>query len=270
MKVLIVYPQRRPPPSAIALRSKFLERGVEPLLYRFEDFDCYSMDMFDLIVLRGARYDYSSVRLQAIATCLDDFLTVNPLKAMILARDKYTSIKLLEKGGIPVPRTYLVRNKGDLMKRLNELKRGVLKPISGSLGFGVTQVTPESVFYLQTPYPLDAVVQEELEKARDVRVLATREGVIAAMYRISYDSFVTNYSVSHTADPAPKKLYEDIAIRALEALGLYYGGVDLIETPDGVRVIEVNPSPLWNGLSSVTGVDVAGELVNYLLKLAKG
>ncbi len=270
MKVLIVYPQKRPPPSSIELRSKFLQHGIEPVLYRFDDFDCYSIDKFDLIVLRGARYDYSSIRLNAIATCLDEVLTVNPLRSMILARDKYSSIKALEREGVPVPRTYLVRNKGDLLKRLKELKRGVLKPVSGSLGFGVTPVTSETVFYLQTPYPLDAVLQEELEKARDVRIFATKEGVIAAMYRISHEGFTTNYFVSKTADPAPKGLYEEVAIRALEALGLYYGGVDLIETPEGVKVIEVNPSPLWHGLAEVTGVDVAGELAKYLLKLARG
>lgn len=265
-----MFPQRRPPPSAIELRSKFLEYGIDPLLYRFDDFDCYSIERFDLILLRGARYDYSSIRLQAIATCLDERLTINPLKSMILARDKYTSIKVLERNGLPVPATFFVRNKGDLLKRLSTLGKGVLKPVSGSLGFGVTPITEDGIFYLQTPYPLDSVFQEELEKARDVRVLATREGVVAAMYRISYDAFATNYHVSKNADPAPKDLYEEIAVKALEALGLYYGGVDLIETPEGVKIIEVNPSPLWNGLSEVTGVDVAKELVKYFLKVARG
>ena len=56
---------------------------------------------------------------------------------------------------------------------------------------------------------------------------------------------------------------QDLAARAVEALGLEYAGVDLIEGPEGLMVLEVNGAPGWQGLKAATGVDVAGLLVRY-------
>jgi [lysine-biosynthesis-protein LysW]--L-2-aminoadipate ligase len=46
--------------------------------------------------------------------------------------------------------------------------------------------------------------------------------------------------------------------------------VDLLETKDGVLVDEVNHTPEFHGAIQATNVDVAGKIVDYLLKIARG
>ncbi len=42
-------------------------------------------------------------------------------------------------------------------------------------------------------------------------------------------------------------------------------GVDLVETPDGYKVIEINVGAEFHGLIETTDTDIAGEIVEYLM-----
>jgi len=61
---------------------------------------------------------------------------------------------------------------------------------------------------------------------------------------------------------------EELALRAVEALGLIYAGVDILETGNGPVLLEVNASPSWQGLQEASGVDVADRIVRHVVKLA--
>ena len=64
--------------------------------------------------------------------------------------------------------------------------------------------------------------------------------------------------------------WEDFAIRAAEAVGADYAGVDLLPSRDGrVFVLEVNGIPGWEGLQHATGIDVAGAVVDHLVERAR-
>ena len=45
-------------------------------------------------------------------------------------------------------------------------------------------------------------------------------------------------------------------------------GVDLIETDEGLKVIEINTGAEFKGLVEATGVDVPGAIVDYALQVA--
>ncbi len=265
MKILVLYPQKSLTSSNAELVNALRSMGHVVHHLSFEWLECSYLKSFDLVFLRGLPYYRGAVELNALITCLRSRSVINDPRASLNARDKFTSMKVLEEAGVPVPKTYLVGSKAELLRLIEEMGEGVLKPVSGSLGFGVTTVNKISVFYLNLPNNFLAVFQEKLEKVRDVRVIATENKAIAAMYRISHGHFVTNYFVTHEADPAPVEPYEEVAVRAVRALGLKYGGVDLIEMPEGPKVIEVNPSPLWKGLSKVTRKPVLRELLVELL-----
>ncbi len=47
-------------------------------------------------------------------------------------------------------------------------------------------------------------------------------------------------------------------------LGLGVAGVDLIRSTRGPLVLEVNASPGLEGIEDATGVDVAGEIIDYV------
>ena len=65
------------------------------------------------------------------------------------------------------------------------------------------------------------------------------------------------------------ELGEDLAelsLRATEKIGLEYSGVDLLRSKvDGrAYVVELNSTPGWEGLQSVSEVDVAGRLLDHI------
>jgi ribosomal protein S6--L-glutamate ligase len=47
-------------------------------------------------------------------------------------------------------------------------------------------------------------------------------------------------------------------------MGLRIAGVDLLESDDGPKVMEVNSSPGLEGIETATGLDVAGAVIDYL------
>ena len=53
-------------------------------------------------------------------------------------------------------------------------------------------------------------------------------------------------------------------MRAAAALGLGIAGVDLLRSERGPLVLEVNASPGLEGIEAITGVDVAGAIIELL------
>jgi ribosomal protein S6--L-glutamate ligase len=49
-------------------------------------------------------------------------------------------------------------------------------------------------------------------------------------------------------------------------MGLNVAGVDLLRSRRGPLVLEVNSSPGLEGIEKTTGIDVAGEVVDYMAK----
>jgi len=104
---------------------------------------------------------------------------------------------------------------------------------------------------------------------RDIRAFVIGDEVVSAMYRVS-NNWITNIH----RDGTPEKCeitneLEKIAVKAKNAVGLVYGGVDLIESEEGLKVLEVNGTPSWEGLSSVSEEDIAERLIEEAIKICK-
>jgi [lysine-biosynthesis-protein LysW]--L-2-aminoadipate ligase len=108
-------------------------------------------------------------------------------------------------------------------------------------------------------------IQEFIEKGgRDVRVLATDGEPVAAMVRSS-EHWLTN--AAKGADTAEFELDDearDLVKRASDAVGGGLLGVDLMETPDGYTVHEVNHTVEFKALNEVSDVDVPAAVVDWL------
>ena len=57
---------------------------------------------------------------------------------------------------------------------------------------------------------------------------------------------------------------ERVAIEATRAVGLNIAGVDLLPSHRGPLVMEVNSSPGLEGVEEATGIDVAGEIIDFI------
>jgi glutathione synthase/RimK-type ligase-like ATP-grasp enzyme len=93
--------------------------------------------------------------------------------------------------------------------------------------------------------------------------------VVAAMRRVA-DGWKTNYSQG--ARPAPitlSKEFEDLAVKASNSLGCKVAGVDILEGPMGPCICDVNSQPGWKGLQMVTKVNIAEEVVKFLIEELK-
>ncbi|MBS7623992.1 RimK family alpha-L-glutamate ligase [Candidatus Bathyarchaeota archaeon] len=200
---------------------------------------------------------------------------LNPPHAIERSVDKYYALSLLEEAGLPVPKTVIAENAREALKAFHDLGGDVvIKPIFGSRGIGSTRVSDPDVadrifraleFHHQVIY-----VQEYVpHKNYDLRVLVLGERVLSAMLRIS-DLWKTNISLG--AKPAPYKPtreIEDLAIKAAKAVGCELSGVDILESERGPLIVEVNSQPGWRGLQEVTSVNIAEEIIKYVISRVK-
>ena len=102
---------------------------------------------------------------------------------------------------------------------------------------------------------------------RDLRLNVVGGRVIAAMERWSETGdFRANITIGGSMkphDPTPEE--EALAIRAADALGLDFCGVDLLFSNDGPLVCEVNSNAHFKSIEECTGVNAADEIMKHVL-----
>jgi RimK family alpha-L-glutamate ligase len=209
-------------------------------------------------------------RLQRLGLCV-----INPPEAIEHCVDKYDLLAILEDNGIPVPRTAVTENFDEALKAFNELGGDVVvKPIFGSRGIGSTRVRdPEiasTIFRAITFYHGVIYLQEFVHHGfSDVRAFVVGDCVVAAMRRVS-DSWKTNYSQGARPEPLRlDKIMDEMAVKSAKLIECKIAGVDILESPRGPLVVEVNSQPGWRGLQSVTRVNIANEIVDFVLSELK-
>jgi RimK family alpha-L-glutamate ligase len=200
---------------------------------------------------------------------------VNPPQAIEHCVDKYDILAVLHANGVPVPRTATTENLAEALKAFKELGGDVIvKPLFGSRGVGATRVNDvevaSTVFRAILFYHGVVYVQEFVDHGfSDIRAFVVGRRVVAAMRRAA-DSWKTNFSQG--ARPSGVKLektLEDLAVKSAESVECKVAGVDILESPKGPVVVEVNSQPGWRGLQSVTKVKIADEILDFVLSEIK-
>lgn len=103
----------------------------------------------------------------------------------------------------------------------------------------------------------------------DIRAFVVGDHVVAAMRRVAND-WKTNYSQGARPESTElNKALEDIAVKSAEFVGCKVAGVDILESPRGPVVVEVNSQPGWKGLQSITDVNIADEIIGFVLSELK-
>lgn len=97
----------------------------------------------------------------------------------------------------------------------------------------------------------------------DIRAIVSQNTIVAAMRRISSKEGEFRANLHLGGNAVPHNLTErerTVALRAAEVLDLHFAGVDLLESPEGPQVTEVNANPGLE-IETITGKNVAGALV---------
>lgn len=202
-------------------------------------------------------------------------LIINPPLSIERSVDKYYTLALLEEHGLPVPRTAITESHEEALKCFHELGGDVvIKPLFGSRGVGSTRITdPEvatRVFRTISFHHGVLYLQEFIPHGfSDIRAFVVGDHVIASMHRMA-ENWKTNVSLG--AKPVPLKLdeeLENLAVKTAKVIGCKVAGVDILEAPKGPLIIELNSQPGWRGLQSVTEINIADEIIEYILSQLK-
>ena len=205
--------------------------------------------------------------------------TVNHADVVELAGDKVLASLRLAERGIPTPKTVIALSPEAALKAIERVGYpAVLKPAVGSWGRLMAKVsTPEEAEQilehktaLSSPVHSIFYVQEFVPKPdRDLRVFVVGPEAVAGMSRHS-----TEWRTNAARGATTEKLtltpeLRELSLRAADAVGGGVLAVDLMESPRGLVVHEVNPTPEFKALTAATGVDIAGAIVDYAVEVGR-
>jgi ribosomal protein S6--L-glutamate ligase len=204
---------------------------------------------------------------------------LNESVAIARARDKLTCLQLLAGAGIGLPVTAYAHS-SKLADDIIEIAGGapvVIKLLEGTQGIGVmlgeTHNSAKSVIEAFRGVNVHILVQEFIEEAggADIRCFVIGNKIVAAMMRQSpAGDFRSNLHRGGQGVPVKLTRRERaMAVRAARTVGLNVCGVDLLRSKHGPVVTEINASPGLEGIETVTRVDVAGKIIEFIEKNAK-
>jgi ribosomal protein S6--L-glutamate ligase len=203
-----------------------------------------------------------------------DVYTPNTSWGIGNSRDKLRAIQILSRHQIAMPATTFARDRADVTSAIERVGGApvVIKLLEGTQGIGVilapdlkvAEAIIETLHSTRQNVLIQRFVKES--KGRDIRALVVGDRVVAAMRRVAKgDEFRSNVhrggSVERV-DLDPE--FEKLAVRSAQIMGLRVAGVDMLEGNNGPLVMEVNSSPGLEGIERATGLDVAGEIIDYI------
>lgn len=205
--------------------------------------------------------------------------TLNESIAISRSRDKFRSLQLLARKGIPMPLTCFAQSPDDtedLIRMVGDAPL-VIKLLQGTQGKGViladSHQSAVSIINAFKETATNILVQEFIEESRgtDIRCFVIGSKVVASMKRQAKEGeFRANVHQGGKASRVTLTPQERaIAISAAKAMGLKVAGVDLIRSNHGPLVLEINSSPGLEGIEKATHINIAGKIIQYIEKNAK-
>ncbi len=205
--------------------------------------------------------------------------TVNSIEVANICIDKFTTSLILQKNNVPTVPFALTFTEDETIRAVEELGGYpvVIKPSSGSWGRLLAKINDqdsleavlEQKMVLGSPSHKAFYIQQFIPKPdRDIRVTVVGDEVVCAIYRS------TSHWISNTARGAQAETckvdneLEKICNQASKAVGGGVLGVDIFETSNGYVVNEVNHTTEFKNVQRVTGVNVAGAIIDYCIKRA--
>ncbi|MEJ0009837.1 MAG: 30S ribosomal protein S6--L-glutamate ligase [Alphaproteobacteria bacterium] len=199
---------------------------------------------------------------------------LNSAMGIARSRDKLRTLQMLAQKGVPMPITSFAHSPqetGELIKMVGGAPV-VVKLLSGTQGVGVvlaeTDNAAESLINAFKSVKADILVQEFIDEAegRDIRCFVIDDKVVASMQRIAPPGdFRANIHRGGSATSIKISAEErKLALHSSRILGLKVAGVDIIRADSGPKILEINSSPGLEGIESVTGLDIAGKMIESI------
>ena len=273
--------------SRVRLEEKLIFQALRERRVGFERIDVRQM-IFDLNGVQLGDYDVVLMRCLSHSRALyaakilqgQGVRTVNSYEVIATCGDKVLTTLALLEHGVPTPRTVIAFDKESALAAIEEMGYPVvLKPPVGSWGRLMAKLNDRQAAeaVIEHKQALDSsqhgpfYIQDYIHKpGRDIRTLVVGDETVYAIYRNS-SHWITNTARGGRASNHPITPEIDRLSRAAaRAVGGGIVAVDILEAPDGhLLVSEVNHTPEFHGAFEATGLDIAGKMVDYVLRSAK-
>ncbi len=271
--------------TARALVRSVRKRGAEPVPFRLSEIASYAFNFstigdVDAVIVRdlgAGAFEEVSFKFDLLRILEKEVPVINTSESIQNAANKYYSLHLLKKAGLPVPETVVTSDADIAMDTLDRWGEAVTKPIFGYKGIGIRRFQSGSDLYDSNRETIEEILsergvlylQEFIPIERDIRAFVVGDRVAGAIYRYAQNGWITNLSQGGTPEQCLlNSEQEEVSILASEVLGTAFAGVDIAETDDGFLILEVNGTPSGKGIYDACGVDVTGDIVDHLISIS--
>ncbi len=199
---------------------------------------------------------------------------LNSATAIANSRDKLLAHQLMAMSRLPMPTTAFASSPYDTDDLITMVGGPplVVKLLRSSQGKGVVlaenKKSAQSVIDAFRNADADFLVQQFIADAagQDIRCIVLDGKVIATMRRQApSDDFRANLHKGGSAHEVKITSEErKMAVKAAKIMGLKFAGVDLLRSKNGPLLLEVNSSPGLEGIEKTTGLDIAGQAMDFI------
>ena len=213
---------------------------------------------------------------------LNSLQWLNPWRLNFIAENKFLQLETAKRIGFNVPELIVSNRKSELEGFLKKYPDSVLKLMHQDFyktgenefkGFFVNKITLKDFEKFSDSGENPIVLQQYIEKAFEVRytVVGTRHFVCKIDSQKSEKSRVDwrRYDLPNTpysGIEAPEIIQSQVNA-LLQSLGLIYGALDFIVTPDNKwYFLEINPMGQFLWIEDLSGLKISDEIVSWLRK----
>jgi tetrahydromethanopterin:alpha-L-glutamate ligase len=280
--------------TAQALLASFSRKGIDAFFLDFSElvasigndliFRCNGVNLLDLdgLVVRdlGRRGAVDvSFRFDVLGALVQKGVPViNPPEAIARAANKFATSRALLDSGVTTPKTIATTSQEEAEEALHSFGKAVSKPLFGYKGKDILLLksgnSPDlarlrSIVEARGLVYLQEFVETAADSPRDIRAFVVDGKTLGAIFRVAPPGeWISNLARGGRAEACPLTgELEDLAAKAARAVGAIYCGVDLLETRQGLTVIEVNGTPSGKGIYETLGVDVTEAIADHAMGL---
>jgi hypothetical protein len=219
--------------------------------------------------------------LQDLWSALDCRWLPGPPSEIRRAEGRFLQLKVAAALGFELPATVVTNRPADVLALHRECNGRIVskqagKAFSGAVGDHLIRytelVSPRDLAHARAIVYCPTTLQAYVPKRVELRITVVGERVFAA----EIHSQTTNHTrhdwrrydhlrTPHHPHPLPRDLAQR-CVQLVERLGLRYGAIDMVLTPDGQYVfLEINPNGQYLWIEGATGLPISDAICDLLM-----